>query len=143
MTNSFVGSQGREWGNDDDRKNSILRLSARLNGFGPTGPDVRPQSPPQAAAAIRSPFADGRPPRILLVDDEPINLKVVRKYLSGAGYTEIHSTCNATEVLPMMIRAEPDVVLLDIVMPNFNGLGSRCWRGSAAMRSSNTSRSSC
>jgi putative two-component system response regulator len=64
----------------------------------------------------------GRQPRILLVDDEPINIKVVRKYLVGAGYADFCSTTSPAEVLPMMIRAEPDLVLLDIVMPNFSGL---------------------
>lgn len=64
----------------------------------------------------------GRQPRILLVDDEPINIKVVRKYLAGAGYADFCSTTSPAEVLPMMIRAEPDLVLLDIVMPNFSGL---------------------
>ena len=61
-------------------------------------------------------------PRILLVDDEPLNIKVVKKYLAGAGYSEFCSTTSPAEVLPMIIRNEPDLVLLDIVMPNFNGL---------------------
>src|SRR6266550_8575485 len=65
---------------------------------------------------------DGRPPRILLVDDEPLNIKVVRKYLAGAGYWDFCSTTNPAEVLPAMIRNEPDIVLLDIVMPKFTGL---------------------
>jgi putative two-component system response regulator len=64
----------------------------------------------------------GRPPRILLVDDEPLNIKVVRKYLAGAGYWDFNSTTNPAEVVPLMIRSEPDVVLLDIVMPKFTGL---------------------
>src|SRR5947209_12380861 len=67
-------------------------------------------------------FAAGRPPRILLVDDEPINIKVVRKYLANAGYLDCQSASNAGDVLPMMIRAEPDLVLLDIVMPGYSGL---------------------
>jgi putative two-component system response regulator len=67
-------------------------------------------------------FAAGRPPRILLVDDEPINIKVARKYLANAGYLDCQSACNASDVLPLMIRAEPDLVLLDIVMPGFSGL---------------------
>jgi CheY-like chemotaxis protein len=57
-----------------------------------------------------------------LVDDEPINIKVVRKYLAGAGYADFCSTTSPAEVLPMMIRTDPDLVLLDIVMPNFSGL---------------------
>jgi putative two-component system response regulator len=60
--------------------------------------------------------------RILLVDDEPINIKVARKYLATAGYTNFSFTCNPADVLPLMIRDEPDLVLLDIVMPQYDGL---------------------
>jgi putative two-component system response regulator len=67
-------------------------------------------------------FPCGRAPRILLVDDEPINIKVAQKYLTIAGYSDFYSTCNSAEVLALMIRAEPDVVLLDVVMPEVNGL---------------------
>jgi putative two-component system response regulator len=74
-----------------------------------------------AAALSPTPIA-GRAPRILLVDDEPINIKVAKKYLANAGYLDCQSACNARDVLPMMIRAEPDLVLLDIVMPGFSGL---------------------
>ena len=63
-----------------------------------------------------------RPARILLVDDEPINIKAVRKYLVTAGYLDCQSTSDPGDVLPMMIRNEPDLVLLDIIMPGFNGL---------------------
>jgi putative two-component system response regulator len=76
----------------------------------------------RAGAAQQSELFGGRPPRILLVDDEPINIKVVRKYLAGAGYADFCSTTSPAEVLPLMIRTDPDVVLLDIVMPNFSGL---------------------
>src|SRR5436190_6620334 len=74
------------------------------------------------APAPQTALVDGRPPRILLVDDEPLNIKVVRKYLAGAGYGDFCSTTNPAEVLPTMIRSEPDIVLLDIVMPKFTGL---------------------
>jgi putative two-component system response regulator len=63
-----------------------------------------------------------RASRILLVDDEPINIKVVRKYLHEAGYSDFRSTTSATEVLPLMYQYEPDIVLLDIVMPGVTGL---------------------
>ena len=55
-------------------------------------PECRSAGPPLPAserlqklpAACPSPFADGRPPRILLVDDEPINIKV-RAEVPGSG----------------------------------------------------------
>ncbi|MDZ4821271.1 MAG: response regulator [Planctomycetota bacterium] len=87
---------------------------------------VRPAVPgmnrPEAAGAIHFPSMENRGPRIMLVDDEPINIKVAKKYLANAGFTEFYSTSNAAEALPMIIRNEPDVVLLDIVMPQFSGL---------------------
>jgi putative two-component system response regulator len=73
-------------------------------------------------ALQQSMLIDGRQPRILLVDDEPLNIRVVRKYLAGAGYAEFCSTTNPTDVLPLMIRTDPDLVLLDIVMPQYTGL---------------------
>ncbi len=60
--------------------------------------------------------------RILIVDDEPINVKVVRKHLAGVGYQDFLATSNATEVLSLMVRQVPDLVLLDVVMPQVNGL---------------------
>jgi putative two-component system response regulator len=65
---------------------------------------------------------NNRPARILLVDDEPLNIKVARKYLSSAGYSDFCSTTSSLEVLPLIMRGEPDLVLLDIVMPSFSGL---------------------
>ncbi len=82
-------------------------------------------SPPtiaQSPQRRRSPFPSGRPPRILLVDDEPINIKVVQKYLSSAGYADCHSTNSAAVALELAMRVEPDAVLLDVLMPDGNGL---------------------
>jgi putative two-component system response regulator len=74
------------------------------------------------ACAARSPFPDGRTGRVVVIDDEPVNVKVVRKYLVSAGYTDCTTTCDAIEALALIERTDPDVVLLDIVMPAFNGL---------------------
>ena len=84
----------------------------------------QPTSPPSAPASttIEPPLISGRAPRILLVDDEPINIKVARKHLSMAGYHEFFTTSSAAEVLPLIIRNQPDVVLLDVVMPALSGL---------------------
>jgi len=60
--------------------------------------------------------------RILIADDEQLNIDVVRRYLEIAGYSNIMSTDHAGQVLPMMGQHHPDVVLLDIHMPEINGL---------------------
>ncbi len=59
---------------------------------------------------------------ILIVDDEPLNIEVVRRYLEMGGYRNLISTDHAGQALPLIGLNRPDVVLLDIQMPGINGL---------------------
>jgi two-component system sensor histidine kinase/response regulator len=57
---------------------------------------------------------------ILIVDDTPDNLRLLSTMLTGQGY-EVRSVINGTMAL-MGVRAEPpDLILLDINMPQMNG----------------------
>lgn len=60
--------------------------------------------------------------KILLVDDEPIIVKTVRKHLKVLGYQNFVTTTDATQVVSLIRRELPDVVILDISMPEVNGL---------------------
>lgn len=59
--------------------------------------------------------------RILLVDDEPAVLELLKEYLEGRGYAVITAS-NAAEALSAFSAHRPHVVLLDIVMPEADGL---------------------
>ena len=59
---------------------------------------------------------------VMIVDDEPINSKVLRKYLMTAGYENFITTEDARAAISMVRRESPDILLLDVVMPNVNGL---------------------
>ncbi len=59
---------------------------------------------------------------IMIVDDEPINIKVVRKYLQNAGYQSFVSTSESREAIDLMRIEQPDVVVLDVMMPHISGL---------------------
>ncbi len=59
---------------------------------------------------------------ILIVDDESLNIEVVRRYLEIGGYRNLISTDHAGQALPMIGLNRPDAVLLDIHMPEINGL---------------------
>ena len=61
-------------------------------------------------------------PKIMIVDDEPINIKVARKYLSTEGYQDFISTTQSTEALEIIKDQMPDLILLDIMMPEVDGL---------------------
>ena len=58
----------------------------------------------------------------MIVDDEPINIKVVQKYLKLAGYQHIIGVTDSRTVLGRIAEDQPDVVLLDIMMPEVSGL---------------------
>jgi CheY-like chemotaxis protein len=60
--------------------------------------------------------------KVMIVDDEPINIKVLRKYLAAEGYQHFTTTTDATETLELIDREKPDVILLDIMMPKISGL---------------------
>jgi putative two-component system response regulator len=59
---------------------------------------------------------------VMIVDDEPINIKVVQKYLKMAGYEHFVTTTEPMAVLEILSVRKPDVLLLDIMMPGMSGL---------------------
>lgn len=58
--------------------------------------------------------------RILMVDDEPHNLDILRIFLKSLKYEVFEATCG-TEALIMVEQVSPDVILLDIMMPDISG----------------------
>jgi len=60
--------------------------------------------------------------RILIVDDEELNVKVVRKYLMEAGYTNFITTSDPTQAIDLIRTESPDLILLDIMMPEVSGI---------------------
>jgi putative two-component system response regulator len=60
--------------------------------------------------------------RVMIIDDEPVNIKVAKKYLQIAGYENFVTTSDAAGATEMVRREMPDVVLLDIMMPQVSGL---------------------
>ena len=60
-------------------------------------------------------------PRILLVDDELVNLRVLRAVLKQAGYTDLVAIDDPHAVLAEHHRQAADLVLLDLTMPRLDG----------------------
>jgi CheY-like chemotaxis protein len=60
-------------------------------------------------------------PPILVVDDNPINLKLLRVLLSGEGY-EVRCALDAEEALATLRTFRPGLILMDLQLPGMDGL---------------------
>jgi len=60
--------------------------------------------------------------KIMMVDDEKLNIYVVAEHLKSAGYHNFVYTDDPLEALRAAKRDRPDVLLLDIHMPQLSGL---------------------
>jgi len=61
------------------------------------------------------------PPRILIVDDNRENVDILRTRLVHDGY-EIVTACDGEEALVTARATQPDLILLDIMMPGLDGI---------------------
>lgn len=58
---------------------------------------------------------------ILIVDDNPANMKLVRVLLSGEGYA-VRTALDAKEALAELKTSKPNLILMDIQLPGMDGL---------------------
>ena len=61
------------------------------------------------------------PKKILIVDDEPQIVEICRDYLRAAGYETI-TAGNGVQGLSLTRRDKPDLIVLDLMMPEMDGL---------------------
>ena len=59
---------------------------------------------------------------ILIIDDEPSYLELMKGLLNQEGYINVLTEQNPLNVLPFLERTDIDLILLDIFMPEMNGL---------------------
>lgn len=59
--------------------------------------------------------------KILIVDDEPANVRLLERILELYGVAEIRSTTDSRKTLSLVFEFEPDLVLLDLNMPYLDG----------------------
>lgn len=59
--------------------------------------------------------------KILVVDDEPDFIRLVKMRLENEGYQAIVA-CNGKEALKLYKTEKPDAILLDVMMPGIDGL---------------------
>ena len=65
--------------------------------------------------------------RILIVDDEPANVRLLERTLQSEGYRSVQCTTDSSEVIALVERFQPDLVLLDLHMPAPDGFAGSCY----------------
>jgi putative two-component system response regulator len=60
--------------------------------------------------------------KLLIVDDDKTNIRMLERILQAHGYTHIKSTSDPRGVLSLYVEFEPDLVVLDLNMPYISGL---------------------
>jgi EAL domain-containing protein (putative c-di-GMP-specific phosphodiesterase class I)/DNA-binding response OmpR family regulator len=61
--------------------------------------------------------------RIYVVDDQPVNLRLLAQFLDRAGFADVHTFDDPRAALAAIEEHEPDLVLLDLHMPALDGFG--------------------
>jgi two-component system NtrC family sensor kinase len=60
--------------------------------------------------------------RILIVDDQPDNLRVLAAVLELKGYRHVRCLDDSRRVVPVLPEFQPDLILLDLHMPHLDGI---------------------
>jgi serine/threonine-protein kinase len=103
----------------DDVPDWLAELVAQLIAG---DPDARPQSADEVVWRLRGP-GERRPLRVLVVDDHPETGEVLRLGIHHAcGDAEVRVARNGREALATLQHVVPDVMTVDLEMPDVNGL---------------------
>ena len=60
--------------------------------------------------------------KILVVDDAAFMRKVIKDTLSKSAYTELYEAVDGADAVEKYSEIHPDLVIMDITMPNMDGL---------------------
>jgi NarL family two-component system response regulator LiaR len=62
------------------------------------------------------------PTRVITADDDPFARRVIKSALQAAGMTVIAEAKNGREAVQLTLHYRPDVVVIDVVMPELDGI---------------------
>jgi len=60
--------------------------------------------------------------RILVVDDEKAYIQLLERFLESVGYRHVRTTTDPSEVVSLVETFDPDLILLDLRMPDLDGI---------------------
>jgi signal transduction histidine kinase/ActR/RegA family two-component response regulator len=105
---------GRVWAESSPGRGSVFHFTAAFS---------RPRAVGRlsAAAPPQVPTGQSAPLRVLVAEDNPVNQKLAVKLLERRGHT-VYVAADGREAVSLFDQYRPDVVLMDVMMPELNGL---------------------
>src|SRR5689334_13609816 len=64
----------------------------------------------------------GEPRRVLVVDDDDLQLRALKRSVRGIADLQLLTASNAIDALLLIGTEEPDVIVMDIFMPGLDGI---------------------
>jgi putative two-component system response regulator len=95
--------------------------AASPNNVAVPGVTARPTSQTQSHGNESSNSAIKKA-KIMIVDDEQLVIRVVRRFLASEGYTNFLTVTDSRQAFERIRKEKPDIVLLDIMMPHVSGI---------------------
>jgi CheY-like chemotaxis protein len=81
----------------------------------------RPFLPEQLVTAVLSAEQESSTERILIIDDQPESIRLLKQVLDQQGSYRVFTAANADEGISMVARRRPDLIILDLRMPAKDG----------------------
>ncbi len=131
MDVNFAAGQGwqileRLQGRDDTRDIPVVvvTLSPDRDGIMAAGAFTyvaRPFMPEQIVEAVQNAEREARIDKILIIDDQPESVRVLEDLLHEQGAYKVFSAPSAMDGISQVARRRPDLVILDLRMPEMDG----------------------
>jgi CheY-like chemotaxis protein len=64
----------------------------------------------------------GQPPRVLVLDDDPFMLDMLREMLHTIGVRDVHTEATTRHALSTLAEQGPDVLICDLALPDMDGI---------------------
>ena len=81
----------------------------------------RPFMPEDLLKAVLDAEQEGRTDRILIIDDQDESVRLLTELLAENGKYRVFSACNGKEGVSLVARRRPDLIILDLRMPEMDG----------------------
>jgi two-component system, NarL family, response regulator LiaR len=78
----------------------------------------------ETAQDARMPPQDDEPIRVIVADDDPLARRMIKDALRHAGIVVVAEAHNGRQAIELTLYYQPDVVLMDVVMPELDGISA-------------------